>query len=94
MVSFAIHFEKGYAVIKRAWKKGDKISLDLPMEPQRVFANDNVKADAGRFAIQYGPVVYCLEGADNKDSMVQNIVMDKTAIMQVSYPANLLKGLI
>ncbi|MBC7687449.1 MAG: glycoside hydrolase family 127 protein [Aquabacterium sp.] len=89
--SYAI--EKGYAVIKHAWKKGDKVSLDLPMEPQRIFANEKVKAGAGRFAIQYGPVVYCLEGPDNKDSLVQNIVVDKMAPMQVSYHNDLLKGI-
>ncbi|MEO6721497.1 MAG: beta-L-arabinofuranosidase domain-containing protein [Ferruginibacter sp.] len=85
--------EKGYAVIKRSWKKGDKISLELPMEPQRILANEKVKADAGRFAIQYGPVIYCLEGADNKDSVVQNIIIDKMAPLQVSYRDDLLNGI-
>ncbi|MEO5891335.1 MAG: glycoside hydrolase family 127 protein [Ferruginibacter sp.] len=84
--------EKGYAVIKRAWKKGDKILLDLPMEPQHILANEKVKADEGRFAIQYGPIVYCLEAPDNKDSLVQNIVVDKMTPMQVSYQKDLLKG--
>ena len=85
--------EKGYAVINRSWKKGDKVSIDLPMQPQKIFANEKVKADAGRFAIQYGPVVYCLEGPDNKDSIVQNIIVDKMAPMQVSYHSDLLNGI-
>jgi len=85
--------EKGYAVIKRNWKKGDKVAVELPMKAQHVYANTNVKADTGRFAIQYGPIVYCLEGADNKDSLVQNIVVDKAAPMQVSYNAGLLNGI-
>ncbi len=85
--------EKGYAVIKRSWKKGDKIVLNLPMEPQRIYANGNVKADAGKFAIQYGPVMYCLEGADNKDSVVQNIVVDKSASLNVSYHGDILNGI-
>ncbi|MEP7318170.1 MAG: glycoside hydrolase family 127 protein [Panacibacter sp.] len=85
--------EKGYAVIQRNWKKGDKISVDLPMQPQHIYANEKVKADEDRFAIQYGPVVYCLEGADNKDSIVQNIVVNKNAPMQVSYNSNLLNGI-
>jgi DUF1680 family protein len=84
--------DKGYAVINRTWKKGDKVSVDLPMRPQRIFANTAVKADVGRFAIQYGPVVYCLEGVDNKDSVIQNIVVDSAAPMQVNYAVNLLKG--
>jgi hypothetical protein len=90
---FTYQIEKGYAVINRSWKKGDKVSLDLPMQPQKIFANEKVKADAGRFAIQYGPVVYCLEGPDNKDSIVQNIIVDKMAPMQVSYHSDLLNGI-
>ncbi len=53
---------KGYALLQRTWQKGDQIALELPMQPQHVYANQKVKADEGRFAIQYGPVVYCLEG--------------------------------
>ncbi|MDN3657134.1 glycoside hydrolase family 127 protein [Ferruginibacter paludis] len=90
---FSYKVEKGYAVIHRTWKKGDKVSLDLPMQPQKIFANEKVKADAGRFAIQYGPVVYCLEGPDNKDSLVQNIIVDKMAPLQASYHEDLLNGI-
>jgi hypothetical protein len=90
---FSYKVEKGYAVIHHTWKKGDKVSLDLPMQPQKIFANEKVKADAGRFAIQYGPVVYCLEGPDNKDSLVQNIIVDKMAPLQSSYHEELLNGI-
>ena len=85
--------DKGYALINRTWKKADKVSVDLPMKPQRIYANTAVKADVGRFALQYGPVVYCLEGVDNKDSVVQNIVVDSAAQMQVSFAANMLMGI-
>lgn len=88
-----IKMEKGYAVLNRTWQKGDKVSVALPMQPQHVYANEKVKADEGRFAIQYGPVVYCLEGWDNKDSLVQNIVVDKNAPLQVSYKADMLDGI-
>ncbi|KRT13387.1 six-hairpin glycosidase, partial [Pedobacter ginsenosidimutans] len=57
--------EKGYAVLTRKWKKGDKIFLSLPMETDKVIANKNVKDDASRFVLERGPVVYCLEGPDN-----------------------------
>jgi uncharacterized protein len=84
--------EKGYAIIKRSWKKSDLILLNLPIKPQRILANSNVKADVGRFAIQNGPIVYCLEGIDNKDIRVQNIVMDTNAVLQVHYFDQLLNG--
>lgn len=85
--------EKGYAVINREWQKGDNVSVELPMQAQHIYANSNVKADTGRFAIQYGPIMYCLEGADNKDSLVQNIVVNKTTPLQVSYNSGLLNGI-
>ncbi len=56
--------EKGYAVVTREWKKGDRIELELPMEPQRVKADDRVKADLGTVALKYGPLVYNVETAD------------------------------
>lgn len=85
--------EKGYAVLNRVWKKGDQVSFELPMQAQHIYANKNVKADEGRFAIQYGPMVYCLEGKDNKDSLVQNVVVDKNAALQVSYNPAMLNGI-
>jgi hypothetical protein len=55
---------KGYACIKREWKKGDVLELDLPMPVRRVYAHPQVGADVGRVAIQRGPIVYCVEAAD------------------------------
>ncbi len=59
------HIEKGYAVVTREWKAGDTIELELPMEPQRVAADDRIKADLGTVALKYGPLVYNVETADN-----------------------------
>ena len=58
---------KGYAVIRRLWKKGDKVSLDLPMEIQRVTADGRIHADSGKVALRYGPLLYSVESADNTD---------------------------
>lgn len=88
----AYKIEKGYAVLTRNWKKDDKISLDLPMHTQKVIANKNVKDDLSRFVLEKGPIVYCLEGPDNKDSLVQNIMVDKGAIATSEYNAGLLNG--
>jgi hypothetical protein len=84
--------EKGYAVLQRTWKAGDKLTLRLPMEVQKVIANPEVKADTGRFALERGPVMYCLEGPDNKDGIVQNIVVDKNTAVKAVYQPGLLKG--
>jgi DUF1680 family protein len=84
---------KGYAVLSRIWNKNDKVTLDLPMDVIKVDANDSVKADKNRFALQMGPIVYCLESPDNKDAAVMNIVVDKNAAVQSVYKPDMLKGI-
>ncbi|HEY1984602.1 MAG TPA: beta-L-arabinofuranosidase domain-containing protein [Terracidiphilus sp.] len=56
---------KGYAVVTREWKAGDRIELELPMEPQRVSADPRIKSDTSLTALKYGPMVYNAEVADN-----------------------------
>jgi len=56
---------KGYARLHRTWKAGDTIELHVPMPIRRVHAHPSVADDAGRVALQRGPVVYCFEGVDN-----------------------------
>ncbi|HOO98679.1 MAG TPA: glycoside hydrolase family 127 protein [Bacteroidales bacterium] len=58
---------RGYAVIKREWKKGDVISLEMPMEVQVISPDDRIEADRGRVALRYGPVIYNVEKADQPD---------------------------
>ena len=57
----------GYAIIRRTWKKGDKIAMEIPMEVQRVTADDKVEADKGKVALRYGPLLYNVETADQPD---------------------------
>lgn len=58
-----------YASISRKWKKGDVITLDLPMDAVLMEANPLVEESKNQVAVKRGPIVYCLEGADlaNKD---------------------------
>jgi DUF1680 family protein len=58
---------KGYAVVTREWKAGDRIELELPMEPQRVTADSRIKADTSLVALKYGPLVYNVETIDNQN---------------------------
>ena len=59
--------EKGYAAITRKWHAGDRIDLVLPMEPQRITADEKIAADRGRVALRYGPLIYSLERADQPE---------------------------
>ncbi len=86
--------EKGYAVLNRVWKKGDKISFELPMTVQKIQSAAAVKANEKRFALQRGPLVYCLEGPDNLDASVMNIVVDKNVDIKAGFDKNLLNGVV
>ncbi len=66
----AVKLDSGYAVISRAWQTGDRIELELPLGPQRVKADDRVAADRGRVALRYGPLIYCIESADQNVDQV------------------------
>lgn len=41
------------------------VSLDFDMQPVFIAANPAVRADCGKTAVMYGPVVYCAEAVDN-----------------------------
>ena len=76
--------EKGYFTVTRNWKKGDKVSLHLDMEPRVVTAREEVEADRGRIAIERGPIVYCAEAADNKFP-VRSVLIGKNPDLVVSH---------
>ncbi len=56
--------DKGYAVIERNWKAGDKIELELPLKVQRVKAVEQIAATRGKVALRYGPLIYNIEALD------------------------------
>ncbi len=60
-----IEMEKGYAVLGGKWKRGDWITLELPMEARTIRAREEVSAKTGLMAVQQGPIVYCAEEVDN-----------------------------
>jgi Uncharacterized protein conserved in bacteria len=60
--------KNGYFEISKTWKKGDKITLDFPMEIREVEANPNVENNVGKIAIEYGTLIYCQEKPQNDKS--------------------------
>jgi DUF1680 family protein len=74
--------EQGYAVIERSWKRGDKVSLTLEMPVEVIQADPRVTANAGKRAIQRGPLVYCVEEVDNPSFDGINLTADTRYIGQ------------
>jgi DUF1680 family protein len=66
--------DKGYVFIKRQWKAGDTLELNMPMDVQRIESRLEVKANVQRVALQRGPLLYCVEAADNSGK-ASNIVL-------------------
>ena len=73
--------KSGYVEISRAWKKGDKISLDFPMEIRTVEANPNVKDNAGKVAVEYGTLIYCWEKPKDSTSDIPEF-LNKTQVLK------------
>lgn len=82
--------EGGYLVLDRKWKKGDLIDLDIPMEVRTIAAHPLIEDDKGKTAIQYGPLVYCLEKTDNENSFDTNF---NAKDFRVKYNPNKLGGI-
>jgi DUF1680 family protein len=92
-----IRLERGYIPLEGSWKKGDVISLVLPMEVHHVRAIDLVEEKKGRLAIEYGPVVYCAEEVDNTGSVLETTIESEEPFKQRFQPdllggVNVLEG--
>lgn len=83
--------EDGYAVLTRNWKKGDQLEITTPMTVQRIVSRKELTQNEDREALQYGPVVYCVEGADN-DGSAWNFILPAVTSFSVSYHPELLGG--
>lgn len=86
-----LNMRNGYARIRRSWKKGDIIEVDLPMPVRRVRANPKVEADRGRVALMRGPIVYCLESADNPFDVL-SLALPGDSVLEREHRASLLGG--
>ncbi|MBO7117422.1 MAG: glycoside hydrolase family 127 protein [Bacteroidales bacterium] len=85
--------QKGYFCIDREWKAGDVVTLEMDMEPRIVKANDLVKDDEGRIAIERGPIVYCAEWPDNPGLKVREVVLGEEPELLVHRDASKLYGI-
>ncbi len=59
----------GYLYLSGTWSGNTRLTLDFPMTTRIIAANPSVREDAGKVAVTRGPVVYCLEEADNGNDL-------------------------
>ena len=87
--------KSGYAVIKAL--ENDVIEYNFEMKPERAYADERVSADIGRVALKYGPLLYCIEEADNTSfegakASEDAIVLPRESTLCAEYNDNLFGG--
>ncbi|MBN1188078.1 MAG: glycoside hydrolase family 127 protein [Bacteroidales bacterium] len=87
-----LKLDNGYLTITRTWKPGDKIDMDLPMNPRYISADERVKANNNKVSVERGPIMYCAEWPDNKNGNVLSLLFDKEPQTTVEYKDDLLNG--
>jgi len=83
--------ERGFATVSRDWKSGDRVDLNLPMAVRRIEANPQAKDLVGRLALARGPLIYCLEGVDNKVDLAR-LAVSPAATFKPTWEPNLMGG--
>lgn len=83
--------ENGYAVINKTWKKGDHIQFELPMTVEKIISNEKVANNKGKMALQFGPLIYCLESPDNFGA-TSNVIIPETSTFTTEFQPALLNG--
>jgi uncharacterized protein len=76
IVDIASNLHQGYVRVERRWQAGDRVELELAMPVERMYAHPNVRQDVGSVALKRGPLVYCLEGADQNVPLQRLIVRE------------------
>ena len=82
----------GYVHLQRRWQPGDVVELNLPMPVQRVHAHEKIKDDQGKVALMRGPLVYCLEAADQPAVNLTQLTLPKNSELRANHRADLLGG--
>ncbi|MFC4113355.1 glycoside hydrolase family 127 protein [Nonomuraea zeae] len=62
-----------YHRIRRTWRPGDRITLDLGIRPRLTSAVPRLDVARGQVAVERGPLVYCLEQADHPGVVVDDL---------------------
>ena len=86
-----LELDRGFAVVRRHWRSGDVVELDLPMPVRRVVSHERVAGNLGRVAVERGPLVYCAEGADNGGTALE-LTLPDAAVLTAAHDAGLLGG--
>lgn len=72
---------------------GDRIELSLPLSVRRVKCDPRVSANAGRVALQYGPLLYNVESVDLPDGVsIDNLTLPEKSVLRSEWDGKRLGG--
>lgn len=74
--------ENGYVYVQRDFHAGVGLDLELDMRPRFVQSNRKVHYNVGKVAIIRGPLVYCIEEADNGKYLAEISIDPKQALTE------------
>ncbi|MEP6466296.1 MAG: beta-L-arabinofuranosidase domain-containing protein [Parafilimonas sp.] len=77
--------QNDYAIITNNWKKGDIISFEYAMPVMEISSKKEVLYDNDRIAFQRGPIVYCVEGADNNNEAWNIVLKQNEGVQAINY---------
>ena len=84
---------ESYFELRRVWKSGDVVDLDLQMDPELIEANPLVEENLGQVAVKRGPIVYCLESVDLPEGVKPlDIFLSPETKLSARYDRRLLGG--
>jgi len=85
--------QDGYAVVTRDWRDGDTVEWTMATPVLLLEAHPSIRADAGKAALQRGPIVYCFEEADN-GAPLASLSIRADASWTARYEPELLGGVV
>jgi uncharacterized protein len=83
-----------YLALRRRWKPGDHVTLRLDVAPRLTAANPRVAEDAGKLAVERGPLVYCLEELDQQGPVPDLAFAKPEAGFESEFRRDLLGGVL
>lgn len=93
-VDLGEHMERGYLCLSRVWQAGDIVELDLPMPVERIYAHPKVADNRGRVSLARGPLVYCMEQADNQSINLDAISLSRNGDISAEQRLDLFGGIV
>lgn len=83
--------DKGYIKLNRSWSGGDTVEIEMEMPAELVRSHPELREANGKVAVQRGPVVYCLEEADNGGNL-RDLQLSADAAFRGAFEPDLLGG--